>query len=418
MGQDKQSIVTTDIANFWQAYDKVTSTKDSAQQYAYLDQLFLSKGSPGLKAIMEVKDYTAQSYIEAMNQYPLFWNSIRANTQKADGFGKEIEKEVTKLRKLYPSLRPSKVYFTIGAFQSGGTTLQDRVLIGSELSLVDKSVITSEFPKSLNHLTTHFQTNPINDVVFTNVHEYVHTQQKATTGDNLLANTVMEGVAEFVTVKATGKKSSSPAIKYGSENAERVRQRFAKEAMNLYVNNWFYNTTENEFNTRDMGYYVGYAICEKYYNKAKDKKQAIKEMIELDFNNEQALHQFIEQSGYFTQTVGELKDEFDKNRPAVTHITQFKNQDRDVNPSLTTITIHFSTQMRTRGRNFEMGPLGMENLMRVKKFVGFSEDGTSATIEVELKPNHRYQLVVGDQFRSKDNIALKPYLIDFTTSGK
>ena len=35
----------------------------------------------------------------------------------------------------------------------------------------------------------------------------------------------------------------------------------------------------------DLGYYIGYKICESYYQSAKDKKQAIKDILEIkDFN--------------------------------------------------------------------------------------------------------------------------------------
>ena len=348
----------------------------------------------------------------------MFWASIRENTLKANSYAREIEAELVKLKKIYPALRPANFYFTIGALRTGGTAMDGMVLIGSEIALADKSVATEEFPKGLEHLKPFFEANSIDDLVFTNVHEYVHTQQKMTLGDNLLAQSVLEGVAEFVAVQATGKPSPLPAIVFGRENAEQVRERFATEIFNLFPGFWLYSNAENEFEVRDLGYYVGYAICERYYQKAPDKGQAISEMIELDYNKETELIRFVDESGYFSRPVAELKRRFEESRPVVTRISQLKNQQRKVSPKLTTITVEFSAPMDTRYRNFELGPLGETNLMRVKQFRGFSEDGKSATIEVELKPNRRYQLVIGNGFRSKEGISLKPYLIDFTTSNK
>ncbi|WP_157593264.1 hypothetical protein [Rufibacter tibetensis] len=416
--QGNLNIVTVDIGNFWQAYDSITATEDSASQYGYINKLFIEKGSPGLRAIMKVKGYTAKSYVDAINQYPLFWNSIRENTLKANSFAKEIETEVSKLRVIYPDLKPASIFFTIGALETGGTFLEDKVLIGSEIALADRNVVTREFPSTSGNLTSHFKSDPIDIVVFTNIHEYVHTQQKTTERTNLLAQTVFEGVAEFVAVTATGLTSTLPAISYGKENEDRVRERFSEEMHNLHTGFWFYNNNSNEFNTRDLGYYVGFAICEKYYQQAHDKKLALKEMIELDYGIETELSRFVDRSGYFTSSVAELEKKFEKSRPTVTRISQFKSKDRKVSPSLTTITVEFSTEMDDRHRNFELGPLGMGNIMRVKKFNGFSQDKKSVSFEVELKPNHHYQLVIGSNFRSKNGIALKPYLIDFTTSSK
>ena len=66
----KQSpnIVTSDIKNFWEAYEKITSTQDSVLQYKYLDSLYLKKGTNGLKAIRQARNYTPQEYISAIKQ--------------------------------------------------------------------------------------------------------------------------------------------------------------------------------------------------------------------------------------------------------------------------------------------------------------------------------------------------------------
>ncbi len=43
----------------------------------------------------------------------------------------------------------------------------------------------------------------------------------------------------------------------------------------------------------DLGYYIGYKIVESYYNRAKDKKQVIKDILDIkDFNA------FLKASGY------------------------------------------------------------------------------------------------------------------------
>lgn len=411
-----QNFITTDIDNFWTAYDKVITTKDSLLQYKYLNELFIDKGTPGLKAIMKAREYTSQSYIEAINSYPLFWNSVRVNTLRAREFANEIAIEVGKIKSVYPFLKPAKIYFTIGALLTNGTTLNGQILIGSELALADNKTITSELPESLKHLRAYFNTDPINNVVFLNVHEYVHTQQKTTIGNNLLAQSVLEGVAEFVAVIATLKQSETPAILYGKQNFKRVREVFSKQMFNSFSGFWLYSSSKNEFETRDLGYYVGYDICEKYYQKAKDKNQAIKEMIELDYNNKNQLKKFTDQSGYFKTTIKKLEKQFEKDRPFVSKIAQFKNKSKNVDTTTSLLTIEFSEKMNKNYRNFEFGPLGETNILRLEKFVNFSDDGKSVTFKIKLKSNQRYQILVGERFRSENGLSLKPYLIDITTA--
>lgn len=417
--KEENFIFNADIINFWTAYDKIVSTKDSAQQYEYLNTLFIQKGTPGLKAIMEVRNYTAQSYIDAINQYPLFWNSVRKNTMRSDQFKQEIKTELVKLKQLYPEMKPAEMYFTIGALRTNGTTFNGKVLIGSELALTDQNTISKEFPEAYAaNRRRFFDSNPINDVVLLNVHEYIHTQQKEIV-HNLLSECIFEGVAEFVSVKVTGKPSAVPAVAYGMTNRVEVRDRFEQE---MFIpqrkNKWLWSDAPNEFNMRDMGYYIGYALCEIYYNNAKDKKAAIKYLLELDYSNEAGIEKFVDDTRFFSKPLHTLYEIFEKSRPTVLSIDQFTTGDKQVNPSLTKITLNFSRPMNKNQRGFDYGPLGESNVLRVKNVIGFSEDGKSFTFEVELKPQQRYQTLVTNNFLAEDGTPLKAFLIDIETAGK
>ena len=200
--QPSRNIVTTDVMNFWIAYDNITATQDSILQYKFLDSLYFQKGTDGLKAIRQLRNYTSQDYIHAINNYPDFWNAIRENTLKSDQLSSALEKGIRKLKEIYPNIKPAKIYFTIGALRTNGTTLDSLVLIGSELALANKETPTNEFPDNLSHLRNYFDSEPSENIVFLNIHEYIHTQQQTTIGYNLLAQSVIEGVAEFVAEKA------------------------------------------------------------------------------------------------------------------------------------------------------------------------------------------------------------------------
>jgi len=168
-----------------------------------------------------------------------------------------------------------------------------------------------------------------------------------------------------------------------------------------------------------LAYYVGYAICDSYYNNASDKTKAIKEMIELDYNNETDLIAFVEKSGYFDETLNTYKESFENSRPTVVAIEPFENKEQSVDPRINEITIVFSEPMNQGFRNFKYGPLGEDALMRIKNVVGWSEDGKSLTLEIEdLSPNNQYQITIGSGFRSLKSIPIKEYLIDFKTKAE
>jgi len=416
-GQKNKIVVTDDIPNFWKAYDQIIKTKDSLKQIDIIQTQYIDKGTDGLKGIMKVKRYTPTTYIKAINSYPLFWNSVRNNTLKADSYANDIERGIEKLRKMYPTLKPSKVYFTIGALWTGGTTSDDKVLIGSEISMADNTVITTEFGKDFSHLPVYFATNKLNNLTFLNVHEYIHTQQKTTIGNNLLAQTVLEGVAEYITTIVLRTSSPNEQISFGKLNDEKIKKAFVKEMFSTNFNNWIWNSPDNEFKMRDLAYYVGYAICEKYYSLARDKRLAIKKMIELDYNNQDSLIKFVEGTKYFEKPLSIYKDEFEKSRPTLIRIEPFENGRQDISIDVKTVTLFFSEPMSKNSSDFDIGPIGDENVMWLQKRIGFSEDGLSFSFEIKpLEPGKQYQLLVTDAFLNKSGIPLKPYLIDVRTS--
>lgn len=411
-----QKIIASDIDNFWDAYDKIIVEKDSVKQLNLIKTLYIDKGTPGLDGIMRARRYSAEEYVYAINNYPNFWNSIRKNTLKSNQFSKDIQNGVENLKKIYPDLKPVNTYFEIGVLRTGGTTIDGMLLIGTEIALADKSIITTELDDDYPHLRGYFDTNPIKDVVFLNVHEYIHTQQKETIGNTLLSQTIMEGVAEFLAEIALNQKSPNPQIEFGFKNEEQIKTEFQKGMFSPNIYNWIMNNPDNQFGMRDLGYFVGYVICKKYYEQSTDKKSAVKEMIELDYNNENSLIQFVEKTKYFDQPLIKYKNEFENSRPKVIGIKEFENGNRNVNPEIHTFTINFSEEMNTDYRNFELGPLGENNLLRISKVIGFSDDKKSFTFESNLEPDKQYQLLVDFGFVSAKGYPLVAYLIDFTTS--
>lgn len=416
MAQEQELIVASDVTHFWNAYDKVNTTKDSLKQRAYVKELFLDKGSPGLKAIMKARGYTLTEYHGVILKYPNFWRTIRPHMSKINSYKDAIEQGLRRFTKLYPEAKPAKVYFTIGAFRTGGTTMGDKVLIGSEIALANASVDASELKADYGHLPKYFKKNvPRKHLVFTNVHEYVHTQQNANIANSLLSRTLMEGVAELLAEKTLQVASPTEAVIFGKQHDQQIKAAFVKEMFTKIEGMWFWGNANNQFKVGDLGYYVGYAICKSYYDRAKDKKKAIKEMIELDYLNEKEVYRFIDDSNYFDKTIATFLKESELQRPRVVGITEFTNKDENVNAKISTMTIEFSKTMNTRLMNLRLGPLGRNNLIQVTENLGWSDDHKKLTFKIALKPNLRQQLLITDVFRSKEGYLLDPFLVDITT---
>ncbi len=409
----KQTFVSDDISNFWDAYDKINTTKDSVLQREILKELYLDKGTQGLKSIIEVRNYTEKDFIDGILKNPKFWNSIRPNTLKVKNLYQEINADIKNLKKAYPDLKPSTIYFTIGAFRTGGTTQGNKILIGSELSLADKTTIVDELP-SWRQAFYKMQ-NPIQEIALLCTHEYIHTQQQEIV-ENLLSMCLYEGVAEFVSCKATGKKSDAPAIEFGKTNQKIVVDKFVEDLFVMTNNySWLWGENRNELKVRDLGYFIGYEICERYYNLSKDKKKAIKELIELDYNNEKEVERIVNLTHLLPKSLEELYNDYERQRPTVVSISQFENLSQKVKSGIIQISITFSEEMNTKQRGFDFGPLGESYSYKFKQLIGWSNDNKTISIEVEVEPNKQYQALLTNKFRSKKGVTLKPYLIDFKT---
>ena len=412
----EQYVVTDDVSRFWEAYDLITATDDTVLQLRYLDSLYLRPGTEGLTGIRQARNYTPQDYLAAIRLYPAFWSSLRPKTLAAENIGKELEEGIDQLKELYPGLQPATIYFTIGAFRTPGTTIGSNVLIGAELAMADSSCNATEFPEEMDYLRTYFQTNPNRHLVFLNVHEYVHTQQQPRV-HNILSLTLYEGVAEFVAALALRTSSPNPQISFGKANAGRIREVFETEM--FYPNNrykWLDGNDPNEFGMRDLGYYVGYQICENYYEQAEDKMQAIKTMIGMDYTNEEAVEDFVRRSNYFSAPLDELYQNFESRRPTVIGIEQFENNSEQVDPDISEITIVFSEPLNGFNTGVDLGDGGQSTFPKgTLNGRHWSDDNRSWTIPVELEPNTFYQIFITNNFRTAESIPLKPYLIQFTT---
>ncbi|RYE50125.1 MAG: hypothetical protein EOP48_20325 [Sphingobacteriales bacterium] len=287
------AVFTTDIDNFWKAYDSAVKTDNRESQVSIIQSLYIDIGTDGLKAFMSARNYTAENYVRLINDYPAFWKSVRKNTLAIKSQVNLIEKSVDRLKLLYPAIKPAGIYFTIGGLKSGGTTTENMVLIGAEMAAADTGTDASELS---NWLRTVFSSQVSGNIVGLNIHEYVHTQQKKK-GSSLLAQCLQEGSADFIAELVTRQKNLNDYMIYGQNNETSLKLRFRNEMWRRSISNWLYNGEKSEH--PDLGYFMGYTICRAYYNRAADKQQAVKDIIELDYTSKDSVTNFLDKSSYY-----------------------------------------------------------------------------------------------------------------------
>ncbi len=409
-----QHVFTSDIDNFWMAYDSIQSTSDSIQQLHYIQSLYIDKGTPGLKAFMVARRYNGPLWIKLIRSYPKFWRSIRPNTLSAKTKSNEIESSIEKFKQLYPELKPATMYFTVGGLRSGGTTTGDMVLIGTEIATGNAGTDVSEFPNKW--LAGVFKEQSSENIIPLNIHEYVHTQQRGD-ANSLLAQAITEGSCDFITELVINKPMQTNYIHYGKEHEAILKEDFKKEMFSNVYNHWLYNGNSSK-TIADLGYFMGYTICKSYYNQAADKRQAIKDIIELNYSDSNAVEKFLLQSKYYTEPLDKaaLRSVMESKLPVVAGLSPYINGNDEADPNLRELTILFSAEMDTSGYSIALGAKG-KPFYPIEKVKGFSADRKSFTVYVRLEPKHEYSFIVTSMgFISREGYPLKSdYEVKFKT---
>jgi hypothetical protein len=410
-----QRVFTSDIDHFWIAYDSVQTTRDSLQQVRFIQTLYVDRGSPGLKAFMQVRNFSVAEWVGLLRRYPKFWRSVRPNTLIVNSQASEIEASITKFNRLYPDLSNSQMYFTIGCLRSGGTVKDSLVLIASEIAAADSLTDVSEF--ETQWLAGVFRTQNIQNIVPLNIHEYVHTQQKFRGSSNLLGGALAEGSCEFITELVMGKPRQTQAILYGKEHEKELKAAFAAEMFSTATpTRWLSNGSYAE-KVADLGYFMGYTICGAYYRRAVDKQQAIRDIIQLDYTDTVATEKFLLRSGYLTGPFDKaaLSAALDKKIPAVIGITPISNGDTTVDPSLKELTIQFSLPLADKGFELDPGAKG-KDFFPVLQGAVLSSDKRSLTLQLALLPDREYNFAV--VFISPGRYLPNPYSVSFKTRSR
>jgi Predicted Zn-dependent protease (DUF2268) len=285
---EKAVFHTEDIKHFWIAYDK--AVLDTANMHKIFKTEYFDKASAGMNDYMAFKVRNTKLFVKHLKERPKFYAAIKANTLKIDEFKKDFYKSFEKLKTIYDQALFPDVYFVMGAFTSAGTVSPKGLLLG-----INQMVKSKDIP--LDELTL-WQRNTIADLSkmkHTVAHELIHYQQDSLKNDTTtLYNCIMEGMADFIGEMCSGKNANERLHIWAKGKEQKIWQRFLIDMYNNKSDNWIANSDQETVdNPSDQGYWIGYQICKAYYDKAKNKKQALYDMLHI-----QDYKKFLEESGW------------------------------------------------------------------------------------------------------------------------
>lgn len=259
-------IRTGDVDRFYAIYDRAGG-KPTAQQ---LQQDYLDKGSEGLIEFAKMRRITGERIAAANAERPALYVNARRCVEVLPAVKIRLGAALSKLDELYPAPGFPPVTLAIGRGKPVGTANASGVMIGLE-SLCAVDFLNPNLEDRFVHVIAH---------------EYGHVLQPGAQVENpestVLQASLIEGGAEFVAELISG------SIGYGHLlTATRGRELELETAFVADLDKkaegsaWLYNGVGTPERPGDLGYWVGYRIAKAYYRQAKDKKAALREIIEV-----------------------------------------------------------------------------------------------------------------------------------------
>ena len=269
-------ISTSDVSNFWHAYG-LAITRPVAEWEDIFRREYFNKRSQGLEDYFVTKIRSEANFVRTLQRLPKFYAGIRDNSLAVAGNLPEIKKSFRRLKALYPQAKFPDIYFVVGQLTSGGTSTSTGLLLGSEMFSAGSTTTVDELgPWERSAVGV---SSSVPGLV---AHEIIHFEQVASGDNRLLAAALTEGAADFMGAMISGKSLNDTLRTYGDSHEAELWRSFSEEMNGTNLSRWLYQGDQHPPGVpADLGYYVGRKICEAYYQRAKDKKIAIRELVEM-----------------------------------------------------------------------------------------------------------------------------------------
>ncbi|WP_046659583.1 DUF2268 domain-containing putative Zn-dependent protease [Lysobacter capsici] len=258
-----------DVTRFYALYD-ATGGKPSVAQ---IEQDYLAGGTQSLHEFAKLRRVTAQSIADRLASDPAIYANAKDCLAALPAVKKRLIVSFDRLAALYPQARFPRVAIVVGRGRPVGITNPAGVTIGLE-ALCAADIMNPDVEDRFVHVIAH---------------EYAHIQQTMDTefekGDpnaTVLRLALAEGAAEFIGELISGNVGNARHAAWTRGKELEIESAFVRDMDGTDLTAWFYDRRIGSDKPYDMGYWVGYRIVKAYYLQAKDRKAALKEIIEID----------------------------------------------------------------------------------------------------------------------------------------
>lgn len=267
-------IVTSDVTRFWRAFDDAAKVPMAARLTVYRTE-YLLPATQGLRDFIALRHVTPANFTQHVEDGRSYYSQVRPYIGQVVGQKPVIEAAFRRLKALYPPIGfPRHVYFVVGEQHGAGMNSPNGIILAAEMLATPPGT-----PYGYNKVYPSF-------VPFSVVHETIHFNQTFQQGDHdtLLEDVINEGTADFIaslTLPDPEPRQSTDRWHYGCAHEAELAARFAKEAGMRGTGPWLFNHHPDTGWPIDMGYWLGYRIAQAFYDRAANKREALRELLQV-----------------------------------------------------------------------------------------------------------------------------------------
>ena len=257
---------TSDVTNFYRLYDAA----DGKPSASMLQEDYIDKGTDGVRQFVPHRIISGEALAKKVREEETVYRQARSCMDVLPAVKTRLGVSFRRLASLYPQAAFPPVTIVVGRNNSGGTTGKSGVLIGLEV-VCRSTWLQSDLTERFHHLIAH---------------EYGHVEQPTelepdSDNNTVLKASLVEGVAELVAELISGQVGNVHLQKWTAGRAKEIDERFLGDADSKDLSAWLYNGAGTPEKPGDLGYWVGYRIARAYYDKAADKRVALKTLLDL-----------------------------------------------------------------------------------------------------------------------------------------
>jgi hypothetical protein len=271
------TIHTEDVERFYRIYDAEGGHPTADQ----LQRDYIDPGSDGLHQFATVRNISGTRIAESLAKNPEMYAVAKRCMVVLPQVRQRLQLALRSLSALYPQARLPPVTIAVGRGKPVG--------VGSPVTGLQ---IGLEALCAVEWLNPNLEDRFVHVIA----HEYAHVQQVPALADDehptVLERSLVEGAAELTAELISGKVAYSQLSASTRGREKEIESAFLADRNETDLSRWLDNSTKDK--PGDLGYWVGYRIVKTYYQRAADKREALREILEMTDPKT-----FLAQSGWY-----------------------------------------------------------------------------------------------------------------------